>query len=61
MAQITIGNVNYELESLSEAARQQLVNVQSVDAEIQRLQTQLAIASTARAAYVAALKSELPA
>ena len=44
-----------DLNQLSDAARAQVVNIQVVDAEINRLQQQLAIAQTARNAYVAAL------
>jgi Family of unknown function (DUF6447) len=61
MNEITIDDVAYELDALSDAAKQQLANLQVTDAEIQRLQSLLAIATTARAAYAAALKSELPA
>ena len=61
MPQIAIDSVNYELDDLSENAKQQLANVQITDAEIARLQTQLAIANTARLAYASALKAELPA
>lgn len=60
MPQIAIDSVNYELDDLSENAKQQLANVQITDAEIARLQTQLAIANTARLAYASALKAELP-
>ncbi|MDH6147175.1 MULTISPECIES: DUF6447 family protein [Paraburkholderia] len=61
MAEITIDDVAYEIDALSDAAKQQLANLQVTDAEIQRLQSLLAIATTARVAYAAALKNELPA
>jgi hypothetical protein len=57
---ITIDEISYEIDTLSNAARRQLANVQVTDAEIQRLKSLLAIATTARAAYAAALKDELP-
>lgn len=60
MSTITIDDIAYEFTALSDAAKQQLTNVQVTDAEIQRLQAQLAIATTARAAYAHALKVELP-
>jgi hypothetical protein len=60
MAQVTIDSVPYEFESLSDKAKQLLVSLRAADAEMARLQTQLAIASTARAAYASALKAELP-
>jgi iron-sulfur cluster repair protein YtfE (RIC family) len=52
---ITINGTSYASEKLSAAAKEQAVNVQVVDAELTRLQHRLAIAQTARNAYVAAL------
>lgn len=57
---ITIDNQEYPLESLSDIAKQQLVNLRVVDQEIARLQTQLAIAQTARAVYANGVKQNLP-
>lgn len=55
MSQITINNQAYNIDELSETAKQQLANIQLVDAEIAKLQQQLAIFQTARGAYVNAL------
>ncbi len=52
---ITVNGKEYALADLSEAAREQVGNIQVVDAELARLQQQMAIAQTARNAYVAAL------
>lgn len=52
---ITINGTAYAAENLSEAAKMQAVNIQVVDAELARLQQQIAIAQTARNAYGAAL------
>jgi len=52
---ITINGTSYAAENLNEAAKAQALNVQVVDAELARLQQQVAIAQTARNAYVAAL------
>lgn len=60
MAQITIDGTAYEIDALSESARMQIANVQLADNEIQRLQMLLAITQTARGAYAAALRAELP-
>ena len=57
---ITIDNQEYPLDSLSDAAKQQLTNLRIVDQEIARLQTQLGIAQTARAVYASGVKSNLP-
>lgn len=59
MTKITIDNKDYEIESLSEDARAQLVSLQYVDAELVRLQAQLAAMQTARNAYASALNSLL--
>lgn len=58
---ITINGTNYASAKFSDAARAQVVNVQVVDAELARLQQQLAIAQTARNAYVYALTAEIKA
>ncbi len=58
---LTIDNVEYPLDSLSDVAKQQLTNLRIVDQEIARLQTQLGIAQTARAVYASGVKSNLPA
>lgn len=52
---ITINNQDYAVADLSEAAKAQIANIQIADAEIVRLQQQLALAQTARNAYAAAL------
>jgi Lon protease-like protein len=57
---LTMDGKEYNLEDLSQEARAQVVNVRACDQHLQQLQQQLAIAQTARRAYVAALKSLLP-
>ncbi|MBF59022.1 hypothetical protein KF947_18650 [Halomonas sp. FeN2] len=57
---ITIDGTEYNLAELSEAARSQLVNLRVTDAEIEKLNQQLAIFQTARTAYARALGEELP-
>ena len=52
---ITIDGNVYALDALSANARAQIVNLRVTDQEIARLQTQLAIAQTARATYARAL------
>jgi iron-sulfur cluster repair protein YtfE (RIC family) len=52
---ITINGTSYASENLTDAAKQQAINIQFVDAELARLQQQSVIAQTARNAYVAAL------
>ncbi|MEA3644340.1 MAG: DUF6447 family protein [Lamprobacter sp.] len=57
---LTIDGTEYNPADLTDAAKQQLANLRVCDQEIQRLQQQLGIAQTARAAYANALKAELP-
>jgi len=56
---ITIDDVEYNLSDLSDNARAQLANIQFVDAQIQQLNSEWAVADTARIGYTAALKAEL--
>ena len=60
MAKITIDNVDYDTDKLSDDAKAQLVSIQFVDQELARLQAQAAALQTARMAYANALKDELP-
>ena len=56
---ITIDGQEYNLDSLSAEAKSQLQMIQLTDAEITRLNAQLAIAQTARRAYAVALQQAL--
>lgn len=57
---VTIDGVEYKMSALSAEAKAQLQRVQVVDAEINRLTVQAAIANTARSSYLAALQAALP-
>lgn len=52
---LNINGTNYATDRLTDAAKVQIANIQVVDAELARLQQQMAIAQTARAAYAATL------
>jgi hypothetical protein len=58
---VKVDGVSYKLSELSDNAKKQMINVRITDQEIARLNQQLAIAKTARAAYARALADELPA
>ena len=60
MPTIKIDNKDYDIDALSDDAKKQLQAIQTTDAEIQRLNIQLAIAQTARNAYAKALGEFLP-
>lgn len=57
MPSIKIDEKEYELETLSEAAKKQLSALQIVDNEIRHLQIQLSIANTARSVHLQMLKA----
>ncbi|KUJ72456.1 DUF6447 family protein [Thiomicrospira sp. WB1] len=57
---ITIDGKEYNLDKLSDEAKNQLTSLRVTDQEISRLQTQIAIAQTARNAYAKALSELLP-
>ena len=59
MPMITIDGKEYDFDSLSDAARQQLQSLQFVDAELARLAAQNAVLQTARMAYSNALRQAL--
>jgi len=54
-----IDGKEYALSELSDNARAQVANLQFVDAQIQQLNNEWAVADTARIGYTNALKSEL--
>lgn len=55
MPKIKINDKEYDSDRLSKEAKQHLQLLVAADAEIKRLQTQLAIAQTAKNAYAKAL------
>lgn len=56
---VTIDGKEYDLDMLSEVAKGQLMSIRAVDAELGRLQNQIAIYQTARKAYWGVLLDEL--
>ena len=61
MAKIKLDDVEYDTEEMSDNAKAQLASLQFNEAHINRLKNELAIADTAKIAYVNALKRELEA
>jgi hypothetical protein len=55
MPTIKINDIDYDTDSLSAEAKAQLEMLLATEGEIRRLQTQLAIAQTAKHAYAQAL------
>jgi hypothetical protein len=60
MTSISIDNKSYDLDTLTEEAKAQLMSIQFVDQELARLQAQAAALQTARIAYSNALQAALP-
>ncbi|WP_269603687.1 DUF6447 family protein [Prochlorococcus marinus] len=59
MPTITIDDKEYNLDDLSNQAKEQLASIQFVQGEIKKLEGQIAVYKTAYAAYTSALKSEI--
>ena len=59
ISKVNIDGVEYKLDELSQEAREQLTNIQFVDAQIQQLNNEWAVADTARIGYTRALNTEL--
>lgn len=56
---VTVDDIEYSLDELSENAKAQILNIQFVDNQIQQFRNELAVADTARIGYTNALKKEL--
>lgn len=60
MPTLKIDNQEYDVDTLSDEAKAQVISLQFCDQEIARLQAQTAAFRTARAAYAKALQAALP-
>jgi hypothetical protein len=56
---VTIDDVDYPFEDLSDVAISQIKNIQFSEEQILQLQNELAISNTARNGYIRALTKEL--
>jgi len=59
MTTITIDEIQYDAESLSETAKAQVASLQFVQQELVRLEAKIAVYRTAEASYAKALKDEI--
>lgn len=57
---IKINDQEYKIEDLSDEAKAELKGLQVAEIEMKRLNVQLALAQTARNAYMHALQASLP-
>ena len=58
-AKIKIDDVEYNIDELSEVAKEQLLSMRAAEQQMEAAKTQLAILTTARNAYASALREEL--
>ena len=56
---IKIDDVDYDTDNMSDEAKNQIGSLQFTDGHIIRLKNEIALAETAKAAYIKALKVEL--
>lgn len=59
MANLIINDKTYDLDQFSDEAKAQVISLQFVDAEIQRLNAMIAVFQTARNGYLNALLPQL--
>jgi hypothetical protein len=59
MPKITVDDVDYNTEDLTDNGKAQLASLQFLEVQMRKLQNEISVYQTARNAYVAALKAEL--
>ena len=59
MPKITIDEIEYNTEDLSENGKAQLASLQFLEVQMSKIRSEIAVYQTARNAYTAALKAEL--
>ena len=59
MPKITVDDVEYNSEDLSDNGKAQLASLQFLETQLAKLQGEIAVYQTAKSAYVNALKVEL--
>lgn len=59
MPKITIDEIEYNTEDLSENGKAQLASLQFLDVQMTKIKSEIAVYQTARNAYVSELKVEL--
>ena len=59
MPKITVDEIEYNTEDLSENGKAQLASLQFLEVQMSKIKAEVAVYQTARNSYVAALKAEL--
>lgn len=61
MPKITVDDIDYNTEDLSDNGKAQLASLQFLEAQMNKLKSEISVYQTARNAYVVALKTALEA
>ena len=59
MPKIKVDEIEYNTEDLSDNGKAQVASLQFLEAQLTKLQGEIAVYQTAKSAYVSALKAEL--
>jgi len=59
MPKITIDNIDYNTEDLTENGKAQLASLQFLEVQMQKIRNEMAVYQTAQRTYIAALKAEI--
>jgi hypothetical protein len=59
MPKITIDNIDYHTEDLTENGKAQLASLQFLEGQMQKIRQEMAVYQTAQVAYAQALKAEI--
>ena len=59
MPKITVDNIEYNTEDLSDNGKAQLASLQFLEVQMNKLRNEIAVFQTAKSAYTNALKAEL--
>ena len=59
MPKITVDDIEYNTEDLSDNGKAQLASLQFLEVQMNKLKSEIAVYQTVRNSYIAALKSEL--
>ena len=59
MPKITVDNIEYNTEDLSENGKAQLASLQFLEVQMSKLKSEIAVYQTARNAYLVALKADV--
>ena len=59
MPKITVDEVEYNTEDLTETGKATLASLQFLDSQMQKISNEIAVYRTARISYIAALRAEI--